>query len=294
MSAHIEIQSLQYEISELTAGKASIDHELREVRKSLRLAILRSMYYRLANYSRQGSEKFKLWNVGVLSVGTAATVIFLLVLLSTLGISGSLMLFLLPMGAVAALAGIYALLNRPDTSQLVSLIATEDDRVFVLRKERSELDRQSNELARQLRAVRDKVAELQRAIRREREKLLKEDWKSMSDEAWKVYLERVFTALGGEIEPIANADKQKSALRIRFGKLTIAVLAFGGNASINPKHVAEAIAERNRQQCDRAAIVTNGRITRSASETAANQGCHLIGMKEFPSFVLGSNLELFN
>jgi hypothetical protein len=204
------------------------------------------------------------------------------------------MLLLLPMGAVAALAGLYSLLNIPDTSKLVPLIATEDDRVFVLRKERSVLDRQSNELTRQLRTARDKVAELQRNIRREREKLLKEEWKLMPDAAWKNYLERVFTTLGGEVESIAAADKQDRALTIRFGMLTIAVLAFGGNTSINPKHVAEAIAERGRQQCDRVAIVTNGRITRSAGESAANQGCHLIGMKEFPSFVLGSNLELFN
>jgi hypothetical protein len=294
MSAHIEIQSLQYEISELTAGKASLDAERREVRKSLRQARLRSMYYRLASFARQGSEKYKLWNVGVLGVGTAATVMFLLVLLSTLEISGSLLLLLLPMGAVAALTGLYSLLNIPDTSQLVSLIETKGDRVYVLRRERSELDRQSTELARQLRMARDKVAELQRTIRRERQKLLKEEWKLMPDAVWKNYLERVFTALGGEVEPLATADQQNSALRIRFGKLTIAVLAFGGNTSINPKHVAEAIAERGRQQCDRVAIVTNGRITKSASESAANQGCHLIGMKEFPSFVLGSNLELFN
>jgi hypothetical protein len=294
MSAHIEIQSLQFEVSELMAGKDSLDAERREVRKSLRQARLRLWYYRLANYSRQGSEKYKLWNVGVLSIGTAATVIVLLVLFSTLGISGRLMLLLLPMGAVAALVSLYSLLNIPDTSQLISLIATEDDRVFVLRKERSELDRQSNELARQLRVARDKVAELQRAIRREREKLLKEEWKLMPDATWKIYLERVFTALGGEVEPISTADKQNRALRIRFGKLTIAVLAFGGNTSINPKHVAEANAERGHQQCDRVAIVTNGRITKSAGESAANQGCHLIGMKEFPSFVLGSNLELFN
>jgi hypothetical protein len=294
MSAHLEIQSLQYEASELSAHKESIDRQRREAGKSLRRANLRSMYYRLASYARQGQGKYDLWNVGVLSVGTAATIVFLLVLLSTLGIPGKIILFFLPLAAIAALFGIYSLLNRPDTSQLPLLIETEGDRVHALRLERSELARQSTELARQLRNIRDKVASLQRAIRREREKLLKEDWKSMTDPAWKSYLTRVFPALGGEAELIDSSDIQKSPLKIKFGKLSIAVLAFGGNASINPKHVTEAIAERNRLQCDRAAIVTNGRITRSASEAATNQGCHLIGMKEFPSFVLGSNLELFN
>jgi hypothetical protein len=294
MSAHIEIQSLQFEASELTARKTSIDQQRREVAKSLRRTSLRSMYFRLASCFRQGRGKYDLWNVGVLSVGTAATVVLFLVLLSAMGIPGKLMLLFLPLTTIAALIGIYSLLYMPDSSQLPSLIVTEGDRVHILRLERSELSRQSTELARQLRNIRDKVAGLQRGIRREREKLLKEDWKSMADVAWQSYLERVFPALGGELEPIANPDIPKSCLKIRFGKLSIAVLAFGGNASINPKHVVEAINERNRLQCDRAAIVTNGRITRSAGEAAANQGCHLIGMKEFPSFVLGSNLELFN
>jgi hypothetical protein len=294
MSAHIEIQSLQYEASELTARKESIDQQRREVGTSLRRTRMRSMYYRLASYVRQGQVKYDLWNVGVLSVGSAATIVFFLVLLSALGIPGKLMLLFLPLAAIAALVGIYSLLNRPDTSQLPSLIETEVDRVHTLRLERSELTRQSTELARQLRNIRDKVAGLQRAIRRERERLLKEDWKSMTDATWKSYLTRVFPALGGEVESIDNLDIPKSPLKIKFGKLSIAVLAYGGNASINPKHVAEAIAERNRLQCDRAAIVTNGRITRSAGDTASNQGCHLIGMKEFPAFVLGSNLELFN
>jgi hypothetical protein len=294
MSAHIEIQSLQFEASELAARKASIDEQRREVSRSLRSSRLRSMYYRLARYARQGSDKYGLWNPGVLCIGAAATVAFLIVLLSVLGFPGGLILFLLPVGAVAALVGLYSLLNKPSTSQLASLIETEGKRVHALRQEQSESDRQSAELARQLRIIRDKVAELQRAIRREREKLLREDWKSMSDATWKSYLERVFPALGGEVEPIAGSENLKSALRVRFGKLTIAVLALGGNASINPKHVAEAIAERNRLHGDRVAIVTNGRITRSAVESTANQSCHLIGMKEFPSFVLGSNLELFN
>jgi hypothetical protein len=294
MSAHQEIQSLQYEASELSARKESIDQQRHEVGKSLRRTRLRSMYYRLASYARQGQGKYDLWNVGILSVGTAAMVVFLLVLLSTLGISGTSMLLFLPLAAIAALVGIYSLLNRPDTSLLPSLIETEGDRVYTLRQERSELSRQSTELARQLRNIRDIVGGLQRAIRREREKLLKEDWKSMTDATWKSFLTRVFPALGGEVESIDNPDIPKTLLRIKFGKLSIAVLALGGNASINPKHVAEAITERNRLQCDRTAIVTNGRITRSADETAANQGCHLIGMKEFPAFVLGSNLELFN
>jgi hypothetical protein len=294
MSAHIEIQSLQFEASELAARKASIDEQRREVSRSLRSSRLRSMYYRLARYARQGSDKYGLWNPGVLCIGAAATVVFLIVLLSVLGFPGGLILFLLPVGAVAALVGLYSLLNKPSTSQLASLIETEGKRVHALRQERSELDRQSTELARQLRIVRDKVAELQRAIRCEREKLLREDWKSMSDATWKSYLERVFPALGGEVEPIAGSENLKSVLKIRFGKLSINVLALGGNASINPKHVAEVIAERSRLQCDRAAIVTNGRITKSAGDSAANQSCHLIGMKEFPSFVLGSNLELFH
>lgn len=294
MSAHIEIKSLQYEASELSARKECIDQQRREVGKTLRPAILKLIYYRLASYARQGQGKYDLWNVGVQSVGSAATVVFFLVLLSALGIPSKLTVFFLPLAAIAALVGIYSLLNRPDISQLPLLIETESDRVHSLRLERSELSRQSTELARQLRTVRDKIAGLQRAIRREREMLLKEDWKSMTDATWKSYLERVFPALGGEVDPTMNTDIPKSVLKMRFGKLSIAVLAFGGNTSINPKHVAAAIAERNRIQCDRAAIVTNGRITRSASEAAANQGCHLIGMKEFPSFVLGSNLELFN
>lgn len=294
MSAHIEIQALQREVSEVTAHKNSIDQERREVGKSLRRAILKSVYYRLAQYARRGSKTYELWNLGVVIVGVAAVVIFLLVLLSVLGSSGSLRIVLILAGAIASMTGLYLLLNRPETVQLPSLIEIEGDRVYTLRRVRSELDRQSSELARQLRTVRDKVAELQRTIRREREKLLKEGWKSMSNEAWKVYLERVFPALGGEVEPITSPDIPKSVLKIKFGKLSITVLAFGGNASINPKHVAEAIAKRNRLQCDRSAIVTNGRITRSAGESAADEGCHLIGMKEFPSFVLGSNLELFN
>jgi chaperonin cofactor prefoldin len=294
MSAHIEIQSLQFEVSELTSRKASIDHELREVRKSLRRARLRSWYYRLARFARQGSDKYELWNLGVLCVGTFAAAVFFWIIFLTVGVPGALLLFLLPIMAIASFVSLHSLLKNPATSQLPTLIEMEGDRVHTLRQEWSELDRQSTELARQLRTVRDKVAELQRAIRREREKLLREDWKSMSDETWKSYLERVFAALGGEVEPVAGPENTKSVLRIKFGTLTIAVLAFGGNASINPKHVTGAIAERNRLHCNRVAIVTNGRITRSAGESAANQGCHLIGMKEFPSFVLGSNLELFN
>lgn len=294
MSAHLEIQSLQFEASELTARKASIDQQRQEVGNSLRRANFRSMYYQLASYARTGQKQYHLWNAGVCSIGTAATFVFSLVLLSVLGFPGKLMLLILPLCAVVAFMGIHSVLIKPESSQLPLLIDTESNRVHTLRHERTELNRQSTELARQLRNVRDKVTSLQRTIRREREKLLKEDWKSMADAAWKSYLERVFPALGGEVDPNTNPNISKSRLKIRFGKLSIAVLALGGNASINPKHVAEAIAERNRLQCDRAAIVTNGRITRSAGEAAVDQGCHLIGMKEFPSFVLGSNLELFN
>jgi hypothetical protein len=209
------------------------------------------------------------------------------------GLPGGLIFWIVVLAAVVTFAVLSALLGYPGTEVLPKLIADERFLGKEFHENASQLAMEVSTLRKQQVAVKAALRELIDEDHRKRELLLKRNWRLMRDEDWRPFIGEVFEALGAEVEAPEQLAGVNVDYVVTFGDLRISVITRGSIVAVTKKDVQAAVAGKKAFECDRATVISNSRLASSANEEAQGSGCIVIGVKEFPSFVMGSNLELF-
>jgi HJR/Mrr/RecB family endonuclease len=292
-STFAQIETLKQQLTQVTADLDEVKARAWKAKKTLVGAKLRSGFYRASLALRTPGRQYSMWSTGVLTVGPAAAMLVAFVLSVIIGLPGGLIFWIVILTGVVAFAALSAMLSYPGTEALPKLIADERFLAQEVRKDASQLALEVSTLRKQQVAVKAALRELVDEDHLKRVNLLKRGWKAMRDDEWKSYIGEVFTALGAEVEVSADSDGASADYVVTYGDIRIAVIARGSVVAVTNKDVLAAVASKKKSECDRATVITNSRLANSAIGEAQSSGCILIGMKEFPAFVMGSNMELF-
>jgi HJR/Mrr/RecB family endonuclease len=289
-STFAQIETLKQQLTQVSADLAEVKSRAWEAKKTFVGAKLRAAYFRGSHALREPARRYSLWAAGVITVGPAAAMLLMFVSAMIVGLPGGLIFWLVILAAVVAFAGLSLMLSYPATGVLPKLIADERFVAKEFHEKASQLALEASTLQKHKVATWAALQEVLDADRRKRELLLKRNWKAMRDEEWRSFVGEVFTTLGAEVEKPAVYGVDYV---VTYGDIRIAVIACGSVVAVTNKDVQAAVAGKMLYASDRATVIANSRLANSAIEEAQNTGCILIGMKEFPSFVMGSNLELF-
>lgn len=292
-STFAQIETLKQQLAQVSTELAESKSRSWEAKKAFVGARLRATYYRAALALRGPAKQYSMWTAGVLTVGPATAMLLVFLLAFTVGLPGGLIFWLVILSAALAFVVLSAMLTYPSTEVLPKLIA--DERLFArdFKENASQLALEVNTIRKQLVATKAALRELVDADHLKRQSLLKRNWKDMRDEQWRIFVGEVFTALGAEVQAADAVSESKVDYIVTYGGLRIAAVARGSVVAITNKDVATAVAGKSAHASDRATVITNSRLANSAIEEAQATDCILIGLKEFPAFVMGSNLELF-
>ncbi len=293
MSTLAQIDALKHDLAELSKNLADVENRSRLAKQSLQCAKRKSFYLSAAYSLRKPAERYSLWNFGVLIVGPAAAVVLAFIAMTVVGVPSGFKFYTALLTALAALSLLAVMLKFPATSELPKLIADQRLLANQFQAEATRLDEEATILQQKISLTKNTINELLESDRLKRELLLKQNWKAMRGPEWEQYLVQVFDALGASAETTRTTGDQGVDLLVRFGQMMIAVQAKGYVGSVGNEAVQQVVAGKVHYGCDRAAVITNSRFTAPARALAASNQCFLIGEKEFPAFVFGSNLELF-
>jgi len=121
----------------------------------------------------------------------------------------------------------------------------------------------------------------------QRAALLQRDWKAMPETEWEDFVVEVCRTLGGTVERTRRSTEKDANLIVQMGDRRIAVLTCGEGNTVNSASVQQALAGKSRHHCGSAAVIINRRFTGAAQDYAQRNACKLVGVDEFPDFVLG-------
>jgi hypothetical protein len=288
-----QIETLKKQLAKVSTDLTEMKSHAWDAKKFLIRARLRAGYCRASLALRGPGKQYSMWSTGVLTVGPAAAMLLAVVVSMIVGLPGGLAFWIVVLVAMVAFAVLSAMLGYPGTEVLPKLIADERFIAHESREQANQLALEVATLRKQQVAVKAALRELVDEDHRQREALLKRDWKPMRDDQWKPFVGEVFATLGGDVETPVSSENTNADYIVSYGNIRIAVIARGNVVAVTNKDVQAAVAGKKEFGCDRATVITNSRLANSAIEEAQGTGCIVIGMKEFPSFVMGSNLELF-
>jgi HJR/Mrr/RecB family endonuclease len=280
------LTQLNYEIEQLESDSARLEAERAGIATEVRGAARRLTYLQLARWIRKPAATFAMWPFALPLIG-GGLVGFLFVILVSI-VTGSLpwalLSFLIGLGTGASLLG--TLLYRPSDTILPAAIhdCQSQSRLTTARlREKSErIAEITTRLQKLIDERRDQIAsgKLQRAA------LLQRNWKNMQGAEWEDFVVEVLRTHGAAVER-GGGTRTGSTLVADFSPKRVAVLTLGEGHVANSATVQEALAAKDRLQCDSCAIVINRRFTGAAQDFAQRNGCTAIGASEFPDFVLG-------
>jgi hypothetical protein len=283
---NIEIDRLDAQVAELEADRARLAQQAARARR-------RRRYLRAAQATRAPVASFELWKVGVLTAGPIAIGVLVLLVSSLVlpwSVSGLLIFFV---GAMLGLAALALLTFHPADERLPAELQTVAADAAALQ---TRADQSAAELA-SLGARRQQLLEERRELMAsgqvQRAALLQRDWKAMDEAEWEDFVVEVCRTLGAAVERHPPAVKLPPALLLQFGPRAVAAITRGQGHVVDSSAVNQALLIRDSHHVDRAAIIINRRFTGAAQDLARHRGCTLIGLEEFPDFVLGK-LELWD
>jgi hypothetical protein len=275
-----EIEELEAEAARLIAEKAAIAREVARAGRRLR-------YFRFAQVFRQPRASFELWPMAALTLGPAAIGIVVLMLVHLLFGSFGLALIGLVIGLAAGALLFASLLYRPPDALLPAAIADADSRARLagarLKEKLDRLAETNAQLKKLVDERRDQIAsgKLQRAA------LLQRNWKAMHDAEWEDFVVEVLRTHGANVDRSGRSGDQEPNLIVDFGTHRALVLTQGKGETVNSGTIQKVLAAKDRERCDRCAVIINHRFTGAAQDFAKRNGCTALGVGEFPDFVLG-------
>jgi len=281
------LSKLNERVEQLQGLTEALEGERQSLAKAAGRARRRSQYLRLARRLRGPKASLELWPIGLTIVSSLFVGGMLLVLVHA--VTGSLLagiiVFLISVGAAAA--GLASLLYRPADEQLPAAIeAAEAERRIAderFKESSDQLAAANGELATLLKERRELMAsgQVQRAA------LLQREWKAMPPAEWADYVVEVCRTLGATVERVPHGVEPDADLVADFRTRRVAILTQSEGHTVNSTAVQHALAAKKRHGCDGCAVIINRRFTGAAQDFAARNGCTVIGLEEFPDFVMG-------
>jgi hypothetical protein len=281
------LTQLNQRLEQLQSETAELEQQRAVASKQAATAARRLRYLTLARKLRAPAESYELWRTGLLVVGPLIVGFVLLILVQI--ITGWLGLGFLAftVGALAGAGLLASLFYRPSDSVLPSAI--EETSV-----ERRLAENQLKEASERLAAAKSEQADLLEESRAlmasgqvQRAALLQREWKTMSEPEWEDFVVEVFRTLGIEVERLPHATSPDANLLARNQEGAVAVVTRGEGHVVNSSAVQHALAAKKSRHADRCAVIINRRFTGAAQDFARHNGCTVIGLEEFPDFVMG-------
>jgi HJR/Mrr/RecB family endonuclease len=104
---------------------------------------------------------------------------------------------------------------------------------------------------------------------------------------WEDYVVEVLRTLGATVERSPRSLDEGVTLIAHFGSRRVAILPHGEGQVVDSTTVHRAVGQMKRHHCDSSAVILNRRFTGAAQDFASRNSCSLIGLEEFPDFVMG-------
>ena len=281
------LTELNQSIERLEAEAARLAAERAAVAKASSRGARRLYYLRLARAIRTPAASFELWPIGLLVAGSFFIGFLLLVIVSIATNSNAAGVLAFLVGAGAAGLALASLLYRPSQAALPAALAEAEAQVRLA-------NARSKEAAEKLAAVKGQHAaaveerrDLMASGQVQRAALLQREWKTMPETEWEDFVVEVFRTLGASVDRRPRSTEKDANLIASFDGRTVAVVTRGEGHTANSSAVQDALAGQKRQSCDGAAAIINRRFTGAAQDFARHNGCTLVGVEEFPDFVMG-------
>jgi hypothetical protein len=236
---------------------------------------------------RAPSAAFELWPYGVMAVGPliagGLTLVVVHALTGSLG-AGFLAFLLAAAGAAAVLA---RMLYQPQAAALPAAIEEAESALRVADLRLQESVERLAALRQEHAALLEERRQLMASGQVQRAALLQREWKAMREVEWEDYVVEVCRTLGATVERLPAAPDAPGTLLADFGDRRVVILTRGEGHVVNSGVVQQAMASRERHGAGRCAALVNRRFTGAAQDYAARHDCVLIGVEEFPDFVMG-------
>ena len=288
------VRSLERVVAQQTTAIQQAESELAKIQRRIWSLNGLLAFFMLAKSVWQFVDGTIVWRPGaILIVATAIAGVGIAVFRSpVIGVVG---------GITAVVAMVFVLLYPSDAT------ATED--VEQLSTELAELKSTVPGISarhRGLQSVRqtesDKLKNEWLALEREqlaashehrRKQLLAERWKELRSVEFENFLEQVFIELGYEVKTTKVTGDQGIDLVVSRRGKRIAIQVKDYEDSVSNGAVQEAHTGMTHYRCDAAAVITNSRFTRAATELASSVRCQLVNEDVLPQLILG-NVDLWS
>jgi hypothetical protein len=282
---------LNQQIDELERQSAGLREERAEAAKRLKQAGRRSAYLKAVRRLRGPRSSIELWPVAVLTVGpiVAGGLALLAASLVTSALGVSVLAFVLGAGVGGAVLG--WMLYRPPDAILSADLAEAESQSRLAEVRLRETAERLGAAADEHRGLMEERRALMASGQVQRAALLQRPWKTMPQDEWEDFVVEVFRTLGYGAERAVGAAAHDASLVVELARRRAAVVTQGEGNVVNSNAVQRANAGKAQHHCDACAVVINRRFTGAAQDFARRQGCTLVGVEEFPDFVLGK-LEL--
>jgi len=286
-----QLSQLNQKIERLEEQTSRLQHERATVDKQAAAAARRLAHLRLVRKVRAPAAAFALWPVGLMVVGPLAVGVLLLMAASLVISSLATSLAVFTGGAVAGAALFAWLLYRPADAALPAALeqAEAEHRLASARLQETTaaLTATVEEHAVQLEERRALMAsgKVQRAA------LLQRSWKTMPESEWEDFVVEVCRTLGYSVDRLPRSTAPGANLLVSRNQRSVAIITQAEEHIVNSAAVQRAAAGKALHGCDSCGVIINRRFTGAAQDFASRQGCTLVGVDEFPDFVMGT-LEL--
>jgi HJR/Mrr/RecB family endonuclease len=281
------LSHINHRLEQLESQSAELEQQRASAAKQSAAAARRLRYLNLARSLRAPAAHYDLWRTGVLVVGPlfAGFLLLILVQLITGWLGLGFMAFLV--GALAGAGLLASLFYRPPEALLASAIEQGS-------AERRLAENQLKDFSERLAAAKSEQAALLEESRAlmasgqvQRAALLQREWKTMAEVEWEDFVVEVCRTLGIEVERLSHSASQDADLLARSQGVAVAVVTRGEGHVVNSSAVQHALAAKKARHTDRCAVIINRRFTGAAQDFARHNGCTVIGLEEFPDFVMG-------
>ncbi len=287
LSPVAQLETLNQRIEQLRHQVEGLDRRAKEKRVEARSAARQRIYLQSARTFRQPAAIYPQWPVAAVIVAPAAIALAGFILADLVTGAFAFRVLGLLLGAAGGLVAAWSLLNTPAANVLDAELAAALGRRELLDTELREIAAELDGAQQRLQQAITDRQQLVASDKLERAMLLQRPWKEMRGDEWEDYLVEVCRTLGAKVERTGRVGDQGVDLIVEFGERRTAVQAKGYYHTVNARAVQEAVAGMAHYNCNATAVIINSRFTSGARELAASNHCHLIGMDEFPGFVMG-------
>lgn len=277
---NLEIERLEVETTHLRAEAAARSRDARRAERHCRyLAFLR--------WLRAPSAHFSLWTTALLLLGPLACGAATLIVVNLLTGSYPAAFFAFLLGIVAGVGMFATFVYHPSDTHLPHLLAEAESARRVAQARLEESATSSSAAHDRLRSLLEERRGLMASGKVQRAALLQREWKTMREAEWDDFVVEVCRTLGATVERAGRALDESGCLIATFGDRRVAIRTHGDGHTVNSSAVQQAISVREKHLSDSCALVINRRFTGAAQDFAKRNDCRLIGIDEFPDFVLG-------